>query len=153
MRIYLVRHGDSNPLGSDNGRLLSDAGRADIERLAKFLAPQNLQISRIFHSEKARARETAQLLSTALATPYEFEILTELDPTAPIEPVARIIHALESDTMFVGHMPFMGRLISKLIAGTENLDTVLFKTGTIACLEQLEQTHWIVRWVLNPELL
>ena len=37
MRVYLVQHGDAVPKEVDPDRPLSDTGRQDIERLAKFL--------------------------------------------------------------------------------------------------------------------
>lgn len=54
MRVYLVQHGDAVPKEVDPDRPLSDTGRQDIERLAKFLNAAKVRVSRIIHSEVGR---------------------------------------------------------------------------------------------------
>ncbi len=153
MKIYLLRHGDSAPLGIDNERPLSESGNEEISRLAEFIAKRNIHVSAIFQSEKLRARETAAIIATAISSETEPETLPELDPLAPVQPVAKMINSLNGDALFVGHMPFMGLLVSELTTRTQNQDVALFKTGTMVCLEKMEAARWVIRWMLNPGLL
>ncbi len=152
MKLYLLRHGDSTTAASDNERPLSEVGRQDITRLAKFIAPLKLHVSAIFHSEKLRARETARIVSSAITTEHSPETLPELDPLLPVEPVVKMIKSLAGDAFFVGHMPFMGSLVSELTLREQIHDVVLFKTGTLVCLEQVEHARWSICWVVNPGL-
>ena len=69
MRLYLVQHGDAVAKDVDPDRPLSDQGRADIQRLAEWLANQHVQVAQILHSGKRRAIETAELLRPLLESP------------------------------------------------------------------------------------
>ena len=55
MRLYLVQHGKAKPAEEDPNRGLTDEGRAEVRRVAEFLAEQQISISLIHHSGKARA--------------------------------------------------------------------------------------------------
>ena len=68
MRLYLVQHGEALSKDVDPERALSDAGRADAERLARFLAPRRLTLSRVLQSGKLRAQQTAEILAGAFAS-------------------------------------------------------------------------------------
>ena len=61
--LYLVQHGEAVPDDVDPARPLSQAGKKDVERLAEFLARRKLAVSRILHSGKLRAQQTAELIA------------------------------------------------------------------------------------------
>lgn len=151
MNVYLIRHGESFPTGSDNLRPLSDKGKEDIQNLADFLSPLNIKVGNIYHSEKLRAKQTAAIIETAITSYASMQTYIELDPLNSIIPTVDLIKSSEKDLMFVGHMPFMGKLCSYLTAGDESIDIVNFKTGSIVCLEKLEGL-WSIKWMLTPEL-
>ena len=152
MKLYLVRHGDSTPALDDDKRPLSEKGTKDITRLAKFISPLNITVSRIIHSKKFRAKQTADILSASIATKLPGQARAELDPMNSIIPIIDEIYAQDEDLMLVGHMPFMGKLAARLITGDENKDIVAFKTGCMICLERMAANSWIINWVLYPEL-
>jgi phosphohistidine phosphatase len=152
MKIYLARHGESLPHGHDDERLLSKKGREEIQQLADFIAPSSFKISRLFHSIKQRTHETAKILAPAFSFHGIPEIREGLDPLHRVLPIAYEIHQLTSDALFVGHMPFMSHLVGELVANSEDKDMVMFKTGSLLCLEKIEN-QWLIRWMLNPELL
>ena len=75
--IFLIRHGET---AGNAGRIvqhpdipLSSRGMAQAERLARRLA--RAAVARIFSSDLARARETADALQRATGAPLEFEPL------------------------------------------------------------------------------
>ena len=76
-----------------------------------------------------------------------------LDPLDPPEPVAREAAIWTQDVMLVGHLPFMGRLASRLIAGSEEGEWLGFRPGSLACLEKRPGGGWTLLWMVNPELL
>lgn len=152
MKLYLVRHGESAVLGSDNERPLSEQGKKDIQALATFLAPLKLQVTKIMRSEKQRARETADILAKAIHSLDAIEVRAELEPVADISILLSEIEALETDIMLVGHMPYMGKLLAKLLTGNEDKDVAIFKPGTIVCVEQIERSQWAFCWMLTPAL-
>ena len=153
MRLYLVRHGESDPAGFDDQRTLNEKGKEDVTRLAKFISHLKLQVTYIFQSQKLRAQQTAKILSASISSTNEIETRIELDPLAPISNIIDEITALNEDIMLVGHMPFMGNLASQLIANNENKDVIAFNTGSMVCLEKIASDLWVIRWMLSPELL
>ncbi len=72
MICYLVRHGkdDDSVRGGWSSAPLSDEGVTQVEQLAaKIVAAGKLNIGMIYSSDLLRARQTADLLSAALAIP------------------------------------------------------------------------------------
>ena len=57
------------------------------------------------------------------------------------------------DTLLAGHQPFMGRLVTVLVAGREDPAVLAFQPGSIACLERNPAGGWEIVWMLRPELL
>ncbi len=151
MKLYLVRHGESNIAASDDERPLSKKGMKDITSLANFLGSLKLHVSYVFHSHKVRAKQTAEILSSKIFIDEQMETRTALDPSAPIEKIYDEIMMLNKDIMLVGHMPFMGKFVAQLITGNENRDIVLFQAGTLVCLENIGN-EWVIHWMLSPEL-
>ncbi len=66
MRLYLMQHGKAMAGETDARRVLNDEGRAEVKRVAEFLArtaPDKR--GKVLHSGKTRARQTAQMLADA----------------------------------------------------------------------------------------
>jgi phosphohistidine phosphatase len=138
MRLYLVQHGDALPEQTDSERPLSARGRRDVEAVARLLASNAVRAERVAHSGKLRARQTAELLATALGPGVVLEAMAGLNPNDPVEPVTRSIAEWTSDAMLVGHLPFMGTLVAHLVVGDERKLVAAFVPGTVVCLERGE---------------
>ena len=76
-----------------------------------------------------------------------------LGPLDPVVPLVKEIQNLSKYKMFVGHLPFVSKLVSHLITGNEDIGVVSFSPGTIVCLERDGNEIWSVAWVVRPELL
>jgi phosphohistidine phosphatase len=152
MRLYLVQHGDAVPERLDPERPLSPAGRREVEAVAHLFASTGARVVRVAHSGKLRAQQTAELLATALAPGMVPDIMPGLNPNDPVEPVARTIADWTSDVMLVGHLPFMAKLVARLVAGDERKPVTAFVPGTVVCLEQAEAGDWVIAWMVRPEL-
>ena len=152
MRLYLVQHGDAIPEQVDPERPLSAEGRRDVEAMARLLASAGTRAVRVAHSGKLRAQQTAEVLAAALAPAAVLEIMTGLNPNDAVEPVARRVAGWTSDTILVGHLPFMGRLVARLVAGHERGLVAAFVPGSVACLEQGEADRWAITWMVTPGL-
>lgn len=150
MKIYLMRHGEADQ--SEPKNPLTPNGKNQIEHIANFLEKANLQIELIFHSSKLRAEQTAQIVAKHCHLKNSLHLHEHLKPLDSIDIVAYEIQQSSKSTLFVGHMPFMGKLASKLITGEENHDVTTFHTGSIICLEKLNH-FWSIQWALYPELL
>ena len=153
MKLYLARHGEAERQEVDPRLPLSKRGKKDIEMMAQFLIPLEINVSHIFHSGILRAQETAEILAQSIHSEHPLKIWSALEPLGPIAPVASDLNGSNTDILLVGHLPFMGKLASQLISGDENEDITVFNTGTLICLERVGSTRWILRWALCPELL
>ena len=78
---------------------------------------------------------------------------TGLDPLDAVTLIADEIESIEEDVLLVGHLPFLGRLVAKLITNDENKELVIFNPGTMICLEQVENKYWVINWMINASLL
>lgn len=151
MNIYLMRHGDAVYQGSDDLSPLSGQGKQDIDAIAKFILPWRLH-ARVFHSEKLRAKQTAERLSAG----FIVESITEragLSPSDSIIAMVDELNEMNSDTLLVGHMPFMGRLVSQLLYQNAGQDVMNFHKGTLVCLQLISYRQWAIDWVIHPELV
>jgi len=61
LRVYLVRHGKAKSKEEDPERHLTERGAEEVRRVARFLAAAGIQVSKILHSGKTRARQTAEI--------------------------------------------------------------------------------------------
>ncbi|MEO8402723.1 MAG: phosphohistidine phosphatase SixA [Gammaproteobacteria bacterium] len=150
MKLYLARHGEYQ---TENLNSLTPLGKQHIMRMASFLKPLNIKLSTIFHSGKLRAQQTAELLADAFHCDGQPVARNGIDPTDEIPAIYDEISHWDEDTLLVGHLPFMGKLTSKLITGDENHDIVMFYPGTLVCLEKTGSGYWSIDWVIRPELV
>ncbi len=153
MRLYLVRHGDAVSEEVDPERRLSENGRADVQRVAAFLAGAGVRVPVILHSGKKRAEQTAGLLAGSVGTGVQPEQVSGIDPFDPTAEFAQTVNEWTTDTMVVGHLPFVGKLVSRLVVKDESASTVLFPAGTVVCLECDQHGRWSIAWMIRPELL
>jgi phosphohistidine phosphatase len=153
MRIYLTQRGLAVPKEIDPERPLSEQGRGDLRRLAGFLGGAGVRVEQVVHSGKARAEQTASLLADAVLAAGRAQARAGLGPNDPVEPLAAALQAWSADTLLVGHLPFLGRLASLLLASDPERPTLAFQPGSMACLERDTAGQWTLLWMLRPELL
>ncbi len=151
MRLYLIQHGESKPEIEDPERSLTLRGEHEVRKVSSVAKMLNIQINKIFHSGKLRAKQTAEILGEALKIPIEY--CEGLNPLDNIKPWVEKISNLKQDIMIVGHLPFLDKLASYLICGDENARVILFRYGAIVCIEQKEDKGWAVKWILTPEMI
>src|SRR5437588_11714103 len=92
MQIYLVQHGESQPEEIDPERKLTESGAHAVQKVANFLRTSSggVQVDVIWHSGKARAQQTAELLLPATPAGAEAVIQHEgLGPKNAVEPSER----------------------------------------------------------------
>ncbi len=153
MKLYLVQHGEALPKELDSERPLSDQGRQDAERLARFLAGRGVRVSRVWHSGKTRARQTAELLVPTVAPGVKAEARAGLAPNDSTAAFADPLASWREDAMVVGHLPFMARLVTRLVTKSDGGRIVVYLPGSLVCLERDEDGAWAIAWMLRPELM
>jgi phosphohistidine phosphatase len=153
MRLYLVQHGEAASKEADPDRQLTGRGRADIEAMGAFLRRAGVWIPLIWHSGKARARQTAELLAAELVPMGSIEGAKGLKPNDPTEPIRNELVLRQEDLAVVGHLPFLSNLASELLCGVESAGPVQFQQGGVLCIERAESGPWRVQWMVTPDLL
>jgi phosphohistidine phosphatase len=153
MKIYLVQHGEACAKEVDPDRPLTDQGKADIERLAAFLKRAGIQVERVIHSGKLRAAQTAERLAHAIAAGVELESCTLINPNDNPKTFDWQSDSRGRDTLVVGHLPFMARLVSHLLIEDENRLITAWQPGSIVCLQREDAGSWRINWMIRPELL
>ena len=151
--LYLVQHGAAKPESEDPRRGLSDEGRRAVERIADFLSTLHLALDRIEHSEKLRARQTAEILAARLRPTEGIKEIPGIAPNDDIEPM---LVRLESETgklMLVGHLPYLSRLAARLLGLGADRPVVQFQMGGVVRMQRDDAGRWTVAWMLVPELL
>ena len=152
MKILLAQHGDAVTKDVDPDRPLSDHGLAEVGRVAQFFRRGSVQLSRVLHSGKTRARQTAELLGEGLVCSGSVEAVPDLNPNDPVDEWIKRVHTWSEDTLLVGHMPFMGRLATGLLGAAESATVVEFCPGSVLCLRRGDDSRWQVCWMIRPEL-
>jgi phosphohistidine phosphatase len=148
MRIYLVQHGKNVPKEQDPDKPLSEEGAKDVRRIADVARNYGLQVARIYHSGKLRARQSAEIYAELL-TPAGG--LREAEGLSATDDVTAFTTKLEDGAMFVGHLPFMERMVGYLTAGSPDNRVLKFQNGCLVCLFQ-EDGQWLVKWTLMPNI-
>lgn len=153
MKLYLVQHGLALAREVDPGRPLDPRGEQEVRKVADFLKQTGMSVDTIVHSGKMRAHQTAEILAEALLIRGEAEAIKGIDPNDPVQDFSRKVSLLKHDTMVVGHLPFMARMVSLLVTGQEEAEIVAFKPGSIVCLYHDSADHWLIQWMLRPDTL
>ena len=153
MRVYLVQHGEARSKEEDPGRHLTDQGAADAERVAGFLKPLALTAAAVWHSGKPRAQQTADILASALSLREGVVMRQGLAPNDPVDAVADELNEAQDDVMIVGHLPFLCRLASRMVTGSESCNVVAFRNAGVVCLERDDSGEWLIRWIILPQIL
>lgn len=150
MKIYLARHGEALNPDINPEKPLSPQGYEEVEKIARYLAKRSFPLSRVLHSQKLRAKQTAEIFGDYLAPSAKLEEHRNLNPNDRIDAIATLVEAEDEDLMVVGHLPFLSKLIGYLVIGDEDQVLVNFQAGTVACLEAIDG-NWIIRWVIGPD--
>lgn len=148
MEIYLVRHGEAKSEYEDPERPLTDKGRRDVSIVAEYAATLGLKISKIYHSEKLRAKQTAEILYQKLKPKNGLEQVQGLAPSDDIQATIKMIENAKDSIMIVGHLPHLSKLLSALVAGDQNKKLLEFDAGGIVCIAKKNE-HWLIRWSLS----
>ena len=152
MKLYLVQHGEACSRDTDPERPLTDQGKADIDRLAVFLGQAGIRVQRVIHSGKLRAAQTAGQLAAVLAPAVQPEVSSMLDPNDDPGEFDLATDRYQ-DTLVVGHLPFMSKLVAHLVTEDEDRLVTAYRPGSIVCLERENGRRWQINWMVRPELL
>jgi len=154
MDLYLVQHAKSKAKEEDPERPLTDEGREEIEKMAIFAGKNcGIEVRKIIHSGKLRAKQTAEILAGKLRPPEGCEEADGLDPMAEPSTWARKIEDIDENIMLVGHLPHLGNLAGVLLYGDAAKNPINFHNSAIIRLVRNSEPRWLIDWIIVPSLI
>jgi phosphohistidine phosphatase len=153
MFLYLVQHGEAKREEEDPARGLTEKGIQDARNVSVYAKKLNVKASRIYHSGKTRAMQTAQILADHLNPEKGMSGTDGLTPMDDPSIWAKRIAGMSEDIMLVGHLPYLAKLAGLLLCGDKEKMFIDFKMGGIVCLKRFDDGRWAVGWIIVPEIL
>ncbi|MFO7891978.1 MAG: phosphohistidine phosphatase SixA [bacterium] len=148
MSLYLVRHGKYLSSDQDPKKGLSQYGSEEIKRVAGQIKKFRSPVFCIKHSGKKRALQTAEIIASVLNPDIKIQKINGINPQDDVISFADKIDN-DKNEMLVGHLPFMEKLISYLITGSQDKKVLEFLNGTAVCLNK-ELREWVIQWAVQP---
>ena len=152
MEVYLVQHGEAKPESEDPERPLTYTGRTQVEAAARHIAACGVAASKILHSGKLRARQTAGIFAQYLDPAVTIVEQEGLGPKDDPRDIEQLLMRSSEPVMIVGHLPHLSRLAALLVLGDADRTVVSFQMGGVVCLGSGDD-GWTVRWALVPDLV
>jgi len=153
MRVYLMQHGESKSEEKDPQRRLTDKGIGEVQTVVDFLRPLKLAVDAVWHSGKARAQQTGELLAEAVGARDRVVQREGLGPKDQVATTKQALEKIGRDVMIVGHLPFLGKLVALLVTESEANEIVEFQFGGVVCIERRDREEWKIAWMITPALL
>lgn len=146
MKVYFVQHGVALSKDVDAKRPLSDIGANETLKVAEYLKNHQVSISKICHSGKLRAEQTAKIFSVHLAID-SIHALQGMDPND--DPSILINNLNEDGVMYVGHLPNIQKVMSRLASCHEDSIVVKFQNSALVCVE-ITNGEGAILWFITP---
>jgi phosphohistidine phosphatase len=124
-----------------------------VEHMAQYLASVGVEVGRIEHSEKLRARQTAEILAAALHPRAGTTQVCGIAPNDDVQSVRERLQTEANDLMLVGHLPYLGRLVATLLGLGRDRTVVEFRMGGVVRLGRNQSGQWTLQWAVIPDLL
>jgi phosphohistidine phosphatase len=164
MNLFFLRHGvavdrDPHNFPDDSLRPLTLKGEERVRLVCDAMQALELSFDVILSSPLLRARQTAEIVGTALGLRRVMEFCDELRPGGDPKALARLINRLQplpDNLLLVGHEPDMSRLLALLISGTADVGIDLKKNGLakIEVAQRLKSGRCAtLNWLLTPRQL
>ncbi|MDT8281326.1 MAG: phosphohistidine phosphatase SixA [Gammaproteobacteria bacterium] len=147
--IYFAQHGLAVDKNENPERPLSETGIQQTGSVADRLSISSIPVSKIFHSGKQRAAQTAEIFASALAV-STVSITNHLSPNDDVTLLANNLN--ENNALYVGHLPHLEKLVAYLVTGNKNGNIIKFKNSAVACLEKNDKNYQL-KWYLTPDEL
>ena len=154
MKVYLMRHGEAEEIYDGDEPALTAKGKADVNRVGEALSSMDIQLDHIYQSGKLRARQTAEIVKSKLGGDILISIKEGLKPNDPVSAIVGNLKDNNKNILIIGHLPFMAKLTSTLLAETESEKSdlkIAFRTASVACLEYAKSFGWKLNRFIDPE--
>ncbi len=159
MELYILRNAEAGSHAADipreYHRSLSEEGRREAEGVARWLARQEVHFDVIATSPLPRARQTADIVASAVD--YDSQIMEWKALEPGIDSRSLLGHLTEffkiQNVLLVGHEPELSKMISLLIAGHHHCGIHLQRAGLckIRRVTFYDIPTGELHWLLSPD--
>ena len=150
-RFFFAQHGLAVDKSIDAERPLSREGIVQTQAIAQQLLAAGVNISKIFHSGKLRARQTAEIFAQVLnlSAVASHEGFSPNDDVRQTKPQLTI-----EDALYIGHLPHLDKLVSLLVSEDETTGVLIFQNSAVVCLEKgSNKENYSIQWYLSYNLI
>jgi len=157
MDLFILRHGEAGKHSvatrNDFRRILTIAGKHEIEEIAKAFVKLGLEFDFVFTSPLIRCKQTVEIILKYVKSKNNVEELNELKPEGNKLELYNKLSKLKHDSLalIVGHEPYLSELIGDAIGGASRID---LKKGGLARIRTTSFQPKIqgeLRWLLTPK--
>lgn len=150
MKLYLVRHGEADPLAAtDHERELTELGKERVSKAAQVLKRLQIEPKIIYSSPRIRAVQTAEIIGDTLG--MDITITEEVNFGFDNTNIHTLIKDLRSreDVMFVGHNPDMSQIVHKMTGASLSM-----KKGGLARIDIINSKvhRGELVWLIAPKV-
>lgn len=156
MNLYLLRHGDAQATAaSDEARELTERGRAETRKVAQWFKRLNPKIEVAISSPLIRACQTADIVAQELSLSSCLQKSESLSPEKSPEGILSILNELpHNEVLLVGHLPFLGYLLSAFVWGDLKVEVPFKKSGlAFVQLPEIRFGSGSLQWMVRPDIL
>ena len=153
MKLFLIQHALAKSKEEDPERGITEEGYIITRKIANFAKQIPIEVRKIYHSEKKRAKETAEIFKEYLDPPDGLESAKGLNPLDPLHIWGGVLSDIDDNIMLIGHLPHLQKLCNFLISKDESKEDIKFIYSGIVCLERYPGNRWVVDFEINPETL
>ena len=151
LTIFLVQHGKSVSKEENPDRPLSEIGSKEVKRMAIQLKEYTPRLNCIYHSNKLRAVQTAKIIKQYVQSSQGTKEISGMNPNDDVQLFSLNIHKIDN-AMYVGHLPFMEKLVSFLTTGDDCKGIFKFQNAGIVKLQYFdEENSWFITGALLPK--
>ena len=148
--LLFWRHAEAQDTSPDLERALTQRGLHQAELMGNWLRPRMPAQCQILVSPARRTQQTLAALRWRGAAPI---IEPRIAPGASVTAVLAAIHDhSEHSVLVVGHQPWIGLTIGKLLTGQETYWSVR-KNSLWWLTHENGDAHWTLRALADPDLL
>jgi len=148
MKVYFVQHGIALSKDHNEKRPLSEAGENEVRTVAQHLKTHEVAISKICHSGKLRARQTAELFAEIL----NVGVVSEISGLKPNDAPEMLIQQINDDgVMYIGHLPNLQHVVAKIAGSNGNSPVIKFQNAGVVCID-IEEGEGRIEWFITPAM-
>lgn len=136
MKLYLLRHGDAQPVASsDAERALTEFGENQARRIGSYFLVKGGQVDHFICSPYKRAKQTAAIFKEVSGITCGIIESPNITPDVPLSRAMKELDAyFDGNVIMVSHQPLVSSLITYLVWG-ETTPRIGMDTASLACLE------------------